>query len=143
MITEHQLRICPPKDSSRNSWLLAYCLDVHLCMNTSPIKASTACLDPAVNFCLASLLPCPPLFNPLTDSNHSFNSHFKKLFRTKNYEKQFCVVVRRTDSRATLPGFRFLSLARTISVSLKKLLKLSVLSFICYKTEMVIIEPTS
>lgn len=143
MITEHQIRIGPPKDSSRNSWLSAFCLDVHLCMNTSLVKASTACLGPTVNFCLASLLPCPPLFYSLTDSNHSFNSPFKRLFRTKNYEKQFCVMVTRTDSRATLSGFRFLSLARTISVSLNKLLKLSVLSFICYKTEMVIIEPTS
>lgn len=74
---------------------------VHFCMDISPVTARIACLGAKVDFCLLSLLLCLPLFYQLTDSNHSFNPYFNRSFRTKNYEKQFSIVVK-TDPRAIL-----------------------------------------
>lgn len=47
MITGYQIKVDPPKDSSSLSWVLPS-VNVHLCMDTSHITASTALLGPGI-----------------------------------------------------------------------------------------------
>lgn len=102
MRADHWIVFDPPPKRFCQSFLDFDLLsDVHFCMDISPITAHNAYLGAKVDFCLLSLLPCPPLFYELTDSNHSFNSYFNKSFRTKSYEEQFSIEVK-TDSRTIL-----------------------------------------
>lgn len=133
----------PPQRFFQSFLAFGLLSDVRFCMDILPVIPCTAYLDAKVDFWLLSLLLCPPLFYELTDSNHNFNSYFNRPFRAKNYEKWVSIVVR-TDSRAILYLGLDFCLWLWLALCPRVIYSHSLcFHFFVYKTEMIIIEPTS